>query len=81
MYTLYREQYVTAMLSSAWDLLKNLANLDRITPPDLQFQIVSLVPEEMFNGLIIEYRIKNYMVWTVHMGSGNQAYQGNAFIC
>ncbi len=58
MYTLYREQYVTAMPSSAWDLLKNPANLDRITPPDLQFQIVSPVPQEMFNGLVIEYRIK-----------------------
>jgi ligand-binding SRPBCC domain-containing protein len=58
MYILYREQYVTAMLASAWDLLKNPANLDRITPPDLQFQIVTPIPEEMFNGLIIEYRIK-----------------------
>ncbi|MFC1843534.1 hypothetical protein ACFLZ5_01940 [Thermodesulfobacteriota bacterium] len=58
MYTLYREQYVTAMLASAWNLLKNPANLDLITPEDLQFQIVSPVPQEMFNGLIIEYRIK-----------------------
>ena len=58
MYTLYREQYLTATLAEAWDLLKNPANLDRITPPDLQFQIVSSVPEEMFNGLIIDYRIK-----------------------
>jgi len=58
MYTLYREQYVAAMLASAWDLLKNPANLDLITPEDLQFQIVSPVPQEMFNGLIIEYCIK-----------------------
>ena len=58
MYTLYREQYVTATLAEAWDLLKNPANLDRITPEDLQFKIISPVPQEMFNGLIIEYRIK-----------------------
>ncbi len=58
MYTLYREQYVTATLAGAWDLLKDPANLDRITPEDLQFQIVSPVPPEMFNGLIIEYRIR-----------------------
>jgi NADH:ubiquinone oxidoreductase subunit 4 (subunit M) len=58
MYTLYREQYVAATLASAWDLLKNPANLNLITPEDLQFKIVSPVPQVMFNGLIIEYRIK-----------------------
>ena len=58
MYTLFREQYVTATLAEAWDLLKNPANLDLITPPDLQFNIVSPVPREMFDGLIIEYRIR-----------------------
>jgi ligand-binding SRPBCC domain-containing protein len=58
MYTLYREQYVTATLAEVWDLLKNPANLDLITPPDLQFKIVSPVPREMFDGLIIEYRIR-----------------------
>ena len=58
MYTLYREQYVPTTLAEAWDLLKNPANLDLITPPDLQFKIVSPVPREMFNGLIIEYRIR-----------------------
>ena len=58
MYTLYREQYVTATLAEAWDLLKNPANLNLITPQDLQFKIVSPVPQIMFNGLIIEYRIR-----------------------
>ena len=57
MYTLYREQSVAATLASAWDLLENPANIDLITPKDLQFQIVFPVPDEMFNGLIIEYRI------------------------
>jgi ligand-binding SRPBCC domain-containing protein len=58
MYTISREQYVTSTLAEAWDLLKNPANLDLITPPDLQFQIISPVPEEMFEGLLVEYRIK-----------------------
>lgn len=58
MHTLNREQYVTAKLAEAWDLLKNPANLNLITPPDLQFKIVSPVPKKMFNGLIIEYRIR-----------------------
>ena len=58
MYILYREQYITTTLAEAWDLLKNPANLNLITPPDLQFNIVSSIPKVMFNGLIVEYRIR-----------------------
>jgi hypothetical protein len=69
MYTLFREQYVTTTLAEAWDLLKNPANLDLITPPDLQFNIVSPIPKVMFNGLIVEYRIR--IPWFgVHTCSG-----------
>jgi ligand-binding SRPBCC domain-containing protein len=57
MYTLIREQYLDTTISEAWDFLKNPANLNQITPEDLRFQIVSDIPDVMFNGLIIEYRI------------------------
>jgi ligand-binding SRPBCC domain-containing protein len=58
MYTFIREQFVQTDINTAWDFLKNPANLDRITPPDLQFEIISEVPRKMFDGLIIEYRIR-----------------------
>ena len=32
-------------------------NLNRITPPELDFEIITDLPDEMLNGLIIEYRI------------------------
>ena len=57
MYILERQQRVTASMEQAWAFLQNPANLDRITPPDLQFRIVTDVPAVMFNGLIVEYRI------------------------
>lgn len=57
MHTLEREQLVTANLDHTWNFLKNPANLNIITPEDLQFSIISAVPEAMYNGLIIEYRI------------------------
>ena len=57
MYVLERQQRVTASVEQAWAFLQNPANLDRITPPDLQFRIVTDVPAIMFNGLIVEYRI------------------------
>jgi ligand-binding SRPBCC domain-containing protein len=57
MYILERQQRVSASVEQAWAFLQNPANLDRITPPDLQFRIVTDVPAIMFNGLIVEYRI------------------------
>ena len=57
MYILERQQRVNASVEQAWAFLQNPANLDRITPPDLQFRIVTDVPATMFNGLIVEYRI------------------------
>lgn len=57
MYTLAREQYVETDYKTAWKFIEQPANLNRITPPDLKFQIVSKVPEEMYEGLIIKYRI------------------------
>ena len=57
MYTLERRQILTASLEDIWSFLQNPANLDRITPPDLRFSIVSDIPEKMHNGLIVEYRI------------------------
>ena len=58
MYKLQRCQTVSTTLDTAWDFLKNPANLNMITPEDLSFHILSDVPETMYNGLIIEYRIK-----------------------
>ena len=57
MYILDRQQKVSGSPDQAWAFLQNPANLDRITPPDLKFRIVTEVPAIMYNGLIIEYRI------------------------
>ena len=57
MYILERSQKVSGSQEQAWAFLQHPANLDRITPPDLKFRIVTEVPAIMVNGLIIEYRI------------------------
>nr|WP_320010797.1 SRPBCC family protein [uncultured Desulfobulbus sp.] len=64
MYILERRQKVSGSMEQAWAFLQNPVNLDRITPPDLQFSIVTDVPEIMFNGLIIEYRITIPLIGT-----------------
>ncbi len=57
LYTLERELLVSSALADTWNFLRNPANLNQITPPDLHFHIVSDIPAEMYNGLVIEYRI------------------------
>ncbi len=64
MHTLERHQTVRTSLENAWDFLKNPANLNSITPEDLHFQIISDIPEVMFDGLMIEYRIKIPLIGT-----------------
>jgi ligand-binding SRPBCC domain-containing protein len=44
-------------LEEAWPFFSTPRNLERITPDFLRFQIVSQVPEEIYSGLIIRYRI------------------------
>ncbi len=58
MYTLHREQFVKTTVKRAWDFIKNPANLNHITPADLDFRIISDFPDEMHDGLIIEYNIR-----------------------
>lgn len=56
-YTLYREQVIATNIERAWQFISTPANLDLITPPDMSFDIISDLPEEMYNGLLIEYRV------------------------
>ena len=54
---LYREQFIDTDLTTAWDFISSPKNLDAITPQDMTFEIVTELPEKMFNGLLIEYRV------------------------
>ena len=56
-YTLYREQTVKTDIDAAWDFIRSPRNLDAITPDDMSFEIVTELPDTMYNGLLIEYCI------------------------
>lgn len=56
-HTLYREQIIETDLETAWKFISTPRNLDAITPDDLSFEIITEVPEEMRNGLLIEYKV------------------------
>ena len=56
-YTLTRKQVLPISLEQAWPFFSTPSNLEQITPAFLNFHITSPVPEEIYPGLIITYRI------------------------
>ena len=58
MYQLTTQTLVNRAIEEAFDFFANAENLNKITPPWLQFNIVSDPPIKMRVGTIIEYRLK-----------------------
>lgn len=54
---LFQEQFIPAEPGRVWDFFATPRNLDTMTPPDLRFRILSDLPERMYQGQMIEYRI------------------------
>lgn len=54
---IYRRQKINSTLEQVWDYFSTPLNLSIITPEWLNFKIISDVPEEMYEGLIIEYLV------------------------
>ena len=57
MHLLEQTQDLPASVEEVWDFIKSPNNLNAITPDDLDFEFLDDLPEEMFNGLLIRYRI------------------------
>ncbi len=58
-YQFRREMLVKESIDVVWDFISSPANLKRITPDFMGFDIVSHhLPEKMYQGMIIEYRVK-----------------------
>ncbi|HEY0055124.1 MAG TPA: SRPBCC family protein [Pedobacter sp.] len=58
MHVLKQEQLLPISLEQAWDFFATPKNLNEVTPADLTFQITSPLPERMYEGLMITYKIK-----------------------
>ncbi len=57
-HTLRYEQTLHTSLEEAWDFFSSPRNLPKITPPHLDFNILSPLPEKMYAGMMIEYRVR-----------------------
>ena len=66
MHLLRQEQFLPISLDQAWDFFATPKNLNEVTPDDMVFEITSVLPDKMYEGLMITYRIKPMMNITVN---------------
>ena len=64
-YLLQRIQHLPVSTQQAWQFFSSPLNLPFITPPWLNLTPVNEVPNEMFPGMIIRYRVTPHPGWTV----------------
>lgn len=57
-YRLEATQFLPIDIDTAWSFFSDPANLERITPDDLSFRIDTKVPDNIYSGLMIGYRLR-----------------------
>ena len=55
---LYRRQELRMTVQQAWEFFSSPHNLNDITPPFFHVEITSKVPDKIYAGLMISYRMK-----------------------
>ncbi len=58
MYQLKRKQFVKTDIETCWSFFSSPANLSKITPSYMGFDVLTEVPEKMYEGLMIEYKVR-----------------------
>ncbi|MFC2135507.1 hypothetical protein ACFLTH_12915 [Bacteroidota bacterium] len=80
-YKLEYEQHLPVSKEECWNFFSNPVNLEKITPPDMNFEIKSELPDAVYAGQIIEYKIKLFpgvkASWVTEI---TQVDEGNYFI-
>ena len=57
-HVLKARQIVSADIQTCWTFFSNPKNLSTITPPELGFEVLSDLPDEIHEGMMIEYRVR-----------------------
>ena len=58
LYQLKKSQKLLISTETAWNFFSNPANLSKITPPWLNFEVKTELPEKMYAGIIIIYFVR-----------------------
>ncbi len=56
-YKFRRKQLIKTDIDTAWNFIRSPKNLEALTPDNLAFEIVTELPEIMYDGLLIEFRV------------------------
>ncbi len=57
-YYLHYQQLIPAPIAQVWEYFSNPHNLNELTPPDMNFRILTDPLPRMYEGQIIEYRVE-----------------------
>lgn len=57
-HVLERSQVIYATMEECWAFFSDPRNLEEITPPTLDFVVLSQLPERVHPGMMIEYRVR-----------------------
>ena len=58
-YTLNAEQFLPVKIDVAWDFFSSAKNLSRITPPEMQFKIISVFNDDgIYDQMLIDYIVR-----------------------
>jgi ligand-binding SRPBCC domain-containing protein len=70
-YSIKRVQKIPVSLEEAWNFFSNPANLQILTPDDMDFRVISkLHGERMYAGQIIEYKLKPFPGISIYWMTG-----------
>lgn len=58
MYQLKRSQLIKTDIDTCWNFFSSPGNLSKITPKYMGFDILTDVPEEMYEGMMISYTVR-----------------------
>lgn len=57
-HTIHSSQILRSSMERAWDFFSDPRNLAKITPPELDFKILTELPDRIHPGMMIEYRVR-----------------------
>lgn len=81
MYTLHTTQRLPIGPERAWEFLTDPSNLEKITPPEMDFRIVSGSERSMYPGQLIEYKVRPMPGFgTIWVSEITQVEEGKYFV-
>ena len=81
LYSLHAKQIVDKEIDFLWDFFSKPSNLNKLTPEDVEFKIISGKSDDFYAGKIISYKIKPFKLVTLNwITEISQVKEGSYFI-